>query len=84
MNPLTSKATCTRPARTGRSSRKLVTHPRNRYFAQNFVNRLWAELMGRGIYEPVDDYSEYQAVSHPDTLEFIARNSLRWDMTSRK
>ena len=52
---------------------KLVTHPRNRYFAQNFVNRLWAELMGRGIYEPVDDYSEYQAVSHPDTLEFMRK-----------
>ncbi len=52
---------------------ELVTHPRNRYFAQNFVNRLWAELMGRGIYEPVDDYSEYQAISHPDTLGFMRK-----------
>ena len=52
---------------------KLVTHPRNRYFAQNFVNRLWAELMGRGIYEPVDDYSEYQAISHPETLGFMRK-----------
>jgi hypothetical protein len=52
---------------------KLVTHPRNRYFAQNFVNRLWAELMGRGIYEPVDDYSEYQTVSHPETLGFMRK-----------
>ena len=52
---------------------KLVTHPRNRYFSQNFVNRLWAELMGRGIYEPVDDYSKYQTVSHPETLEYLRK-----------
>ncbi|MFP6901705.1 MAG: DUF1549 domain-containing protein, partial [Opitutales bacterium] len=52
---------------------KLITHPRNRYFAQNFVNRLWAELMGRGLYEPIDDYSEYQTVSHPKTLEFLRK-----------
>jgi hypothetical protein len=52
---------------------KLVTHPRNRYFSQNFVNRLWAELMGRGIYEPVDDFSKYQKVSHPGTLEYLRK-----------
>ena len=52
---------------------KLVTHPRNRYFAQNFVNRLWAELMGRGIYEPVDDYSRYQTITHPATLEYLRK-----------
>ena len=52
---------------------KLVTHPRNRYFSQNFVNRLWAELMGRGIYEPIDDYSLYQTISHPKTLDFLRK-----------
>tara|TARA_B100001964_G_scaffold82924_1_gene93620 strand:+ start:534 stop:2693 length:2160 start_codon:yes stop_codon:yes gene_type:complete len=52
---------------------RLITHPRNRYFAQNFVNRLWAELMGRGFYEPIDDYSEYQDVSHPKTLDFLRK-----------
>ena len=52
---------------------KLITHPRNRYFAQNFVNRLWAELMGRGLYEPIDDYSEYNTVSHPQTLGFLRK-----------
>ena len=52
---------------------KLVTHPRNRYFAQNFVNRLWAELMGRGIYEPIDDFSKYQDISHPKTLDFLRK-----------
>ena len=30
----------------------MVTNPRNRYFSRAFVNRLWANLMGRGIVEP--------------------------------
>ena len=56
-----------------RVGESLVTHPRNRYFAQNFVNRLWAELMGRGIYEPIDDFSKYQDISHPKTLDFLRK-----------
>ena len=52
---------------------KLITHPYNKYFAQNFVNRLWAELMGRGLYEPIDDYSEYNTVTHPKTLEYLRK-----------
>lgn len=52
---------------------KLVTDPRNRYFSQNFVNRLWAEIMGRGLYEPIDDYSKYQTVTHPLTLDFLRK-----------
>ena len=39
--------------------RQLADHvagPQNRYFARNMVNRVWAELMGRGFYHPIDDY----------------------------
>ncbi len=32
-----------------------MTSPANPYFARVIVNRTWAELMGRGIVEPVDD-----------------------------
>ena len=32
-----------------------MTSPDNPYFAQVIVNRVWADLMGRGIVEPVDD-----------------------------
>jgi hypothetical protein len=62
---------------------KLITHPRNRYFAQNFVNRLWAELMGRGLYEPIDDYSEYQTISHPETLDFLRKEFVAVDYDLR-
>ena len=29
--------------------------PENPYFAKVIVNRVWAEIMGRGIVDPVDD-----------------------------
>ncbi|MDA0283374.1 MAG: DUF1553 domain-containing protein [Planctomycetota bacterium] len=50
----------------------LIASPRNRYFAWNFVNRTWAELVGRGIVEPVDDFSDANVPSHPKTLDFLA------------
>ena len=54
---------------------KLITSPYNRYFARNMVNRMWAELIGRGFYEPIDDFQDI--VVHPETLnhlcdEFVA------------
>ena len=50
----------------------LVTSPRNRYFAKNLVNRVWAELVGRGIVDPIDDFSDNNPPSHPKTLDYIA------------
>jgi hypothetical protein len=32
-----------------------MTAPGNRWFARALVNRIWAELVGHGFYEPVDD-----------------------------
>ena len=54
---------------------KLIANPYNRYFARNMVNRMWAELIGRGFYEPIDDFQDI--VVHPETLnhlcdEFVA------------
>ena len=50
----------------------MVTSPRNRFFSRNLVNRLWAELLGRGFVEPVDDFSDGNAPSHPNTLDYLA------------
>ncbi|MBW3599313.1 MAG: DUF1549 and DUF1553 domain-containing protein, partial [Planctomycetes bacterium] len=35
-----------------------VVDPQNPYFARSFVNHVWARLMGRGFYEPVDDLGD--------------------------
>jgi len=50
----------------------MVTNPRNRLFAQSFVNRVWGELMGRGFVEPVDNFSAENPASHPRTMDFLA------------
>ena len=50
----------------------LVTDPRNTYFSRAFVNRVWGHLIGRGIVEPVDDFSDSNPPTHPRTLNFLA------------
>jgi len=44
----------------------------NPYFARMAVNRLWAQFFGRGIVDPVDDFSENNPPSHPDALDILA------------
>ncbi len=49
---------------------RMVTSPRNRYFARNMANRMWAELIGRGFYEPVDDFQDL--LTHRKALAYLA------------
>lgn len=51
---------------------ELVTDPSNHYFSRSFVNRVWHDLIGRGFVEPIDDFSDSNAPSHPQTLSFLA------------
>ncbi len=56
----------------------IVTSPRNVRFAKMMVNRLWARWMGRGVVEPIDDWEE-KVPSHPELLEFLARELIEND-----
>jgi len=49
-----------------------VTDPRNRFFSRAMVNRVWAELIGRGFVNPVDDFRNDNPPSHPKTLDYLA------------
>ena len=49
-----------------------VTDPRNRFYSRAFVNRVWAELVGRGFVNPVDDFRQDNPPSHPKTLDYLA------------
>lgn len=40
-----------------------IISPQNHFFAEVSANRIWADLMGRGIVEPIDDFRE----SNPPT-----------------
>lgn len=45
---------------------------RSRPFARNFANRLWYQLLGRGIVHPVDDVNRQNPAVLPELLEALA------------
>ena len=51
---------------------KWVVAPENPYFAKAAVNRVWAQLMGRGIVHPIDDFNAENPPSHPALLKALA------------
>lgn len=67
--------------------------PSNRRVAEVQVNRVWFNLMGRGLVDPIDDFRATNPASHPElldqlTTEFIAQHyDIQWlirtMMTSR-
>ncbi len=50
-----------------------LTAPSNRAFAQAQANRIWYQLMGRGLVDPVDDFRVTNPASHPELLKLLAR-----------
>jgi hypothetical protein len=55
----------------------------NQLFARTGVNRLWKELMGRGLVEPVDDLRSSNPATHPRLLERLADDLVRHDFDVR-
>ena len=53
-----------------------ITSDQNDYFVQTIGNRVWAELMGRGLVEPVDDLRATNPPSNPALLAALG-NHLR-------
>ncbi len=57
---------------------KWLTASENPYFAKSMANRLWANMTGRGIIDPVDDIRAGNPPSNPElldalTADFIAK-----------
>lgn len=50
-----------------------MTAPDNPFFARAFVNRVWLELMGRGIVEPVDDLRVSNPPTNPALLNALVK-----------
>jgi len=48
--------------------------PSNRWFSRMAANWVWAQLMGRGLVEPVDDLRETNPATHPALLELLAEH----------
>ncbi|HKD37158.1 MAG TPA: DUF1549 domain-containing protein [Pirellulales bacterium] len=51
---------------------KWITSKQDPWFAKAFVNRIWAELVGEGFYEPVDDIGPDRDCVAPKTLDYLA------------
>ncbi|MBX9677722.1 MAG: DUF1549 and DUF1553 domain-containing protein [Gemmataceae bacterium] len=61
---------------SGKSARvrfaEWMTRSDNRQFARASVNRLWAQVFGRGLVDPIDDFDDGNAASHPQLLDELA------------
>lgn len=44
------------------------------FLARSIVNRTWARLMGYGLVEPLDQMHSENPASHPELLDFLARD----------
>ncbi len=51
----------------------LITDARNERFPKVIVNRVWKRYLGWGIVEPVDDWPTKPEASHPELLDWLAR-----------
>jgi hypothetical protein len=56
-----------------------LTSPGNPWFARAFVNRVWAELVGEGFYEPIDDIGPDRRPSAPQTADYLCREFVAHD-----
>ncbi|HVJ66631.1 MAG TPA: DUF1553 domain-containing protein, partial [Caulifigura sp.] len=49
-----------------------ITSPENPWFARAAANRVWAQMFGQGIVEPIDDLGANNPPSHPEVLDELA------------
>ncbi len=48
-----------------------IASPENPYFPRHIANLIWAQYMGRGIVEPIDDVRISNPASNPELLEAL-------------
>ena len=61
-----------------------MTAPSNPYFSKVAVNRLWAELFGKGLVDPVDDMRATNPASNPELLDALAEEFRRLGYDQKK
>ncbi len=49
-----------------------LTARENPFFARAAVNRVWGQLFGRGLVNPIDDMGKHNPPSHPELLDQLA------------
>ena len=76
-----------KPALPDNASRRQIyahwmTSRQNPRFTRTIVNRLWKHAFGIGLFEPVDDMTDYTKASHPELETFLISEMkrLNYDM----
>lgn len=52
---------------------RAVAYDDNFLLARGMVNRMWAHLLVRGLVHPVDEINSFYPASHPELLDWLAR-----------
>ena len=72
---------------------KLIVDPKSDLLPRAMANRMWAQFMGRGFVNPVDDIGPHNVAANPEILDKLAaefrdskydvKQLIRWIMTSK-
>jgi hypothetical protein len=59
---------------------------RSEYFPKAYVNRMWGHFFGRGmtVQGTVDDFGEHNAVTHPELLDYLAKEFKEYQYKPRE
>ena len=61
-----------------------IASPDNPYFPRHIANLVWAQYMGRGIVEPVDDVRISNPASNPELLEALGTKLVEYKYDLRR
>jgi hypothetical protein len=61
-----------------------IASPENPYFPRHIANLIWAQYMGRGIVEPVDDVRISNPASNPELLDALAKKIIEYNYDLRR
>ncbi|MEK0450111.1 MAG: hypothetical protein RL088_2379 [Verrucomicrobiota bacterium] len=61
-----------------------VASPKNPFFSRHIANLVWAQYMGRGIVEPVDDARLSNPPSNPELMDGLAAKLVEYNYDLRK
>ena len=76
------------PDTKGKDRRQLladwIAAPENPFFSRHIANLVWAQYMGRGIVEPVDDARISNPPSNPELMDALAAKLVEYKYDLRK
>ncbi|HEX8311266.1 MAG TPA: DUF1549 and DUF1553 domain-containing protein [Chthoniobacteraceae bacterium] len=76
------------PTTKGKDRREFLANwiadPQNPYFPRHIANLIWAQYMGRGIVEPVDDVRISNPPSNPELLDALAKKVVEYNYDLRR